>query len=105
GNAHRHMARFITLLGFVLLSVVAGIAAALRFTRPQLHHQFALYNRAIASTNSRPIYLSQEVANPASASSATLSQANTLELPRASTDFVGYWGGYIRSSSHRQIGR
>jgi hypothetical protein len=28
-------------------------------------------------------------------------QANVLELPKASSDFVGYWGGYIHSSIQR----
>jgi hypothetical protein len=92
--------RFITFAAFALLSVLAGIAAALRLTRPQLHPQFASPNPAIASTNSGLTYLSQHP-DPVSPSIEKTWQDNTLVLPKASTDFVGYWGGYVDSSIQR----
>ena len=91
--------RLIALSGLVALSIAAGVAAALRLTRPQLQYQFLSYEAASRPITSQVSSLSEEARNRAVPSENT--QADTLELPKASPDFVGYWGGYVHSSMQR----
>jgi hypothetical protein len=93
--------RFIAPTALVALSIAAGIAAALRLTRPKLlQYHFASINPAHTSIASQVTYPSQH-SGPTASASLEDTQANILELRKASTDFVGYWGGYIRSSMQR----
>jgi len=93
--------RFISLTALVSVSLAAGIAAALRLARPELGSAVALPGRAIPSIDSALTYPSQHGEQSSSFSPGNNSQANLLQLPKASTDFVGYWGGYIHSSIQR----
>jgi hypothetical protein len=95
------MIKFIALTALTTASVAAGIAGALRLTRPKLGSASALHTPAVASIDSTLAYPSQHAGQSTSSFSATSLQANILELPKASTDFVGYWGGYVHSSIQR----
>jgi hypothetical protein len=90
----------IAFAGLAMFSVGAGILLALRFTRLQHHTEVALYPPA-GSIGSQLTYPSRYTAESTRSISANREQANTLELPKASLDFVGYWGGYIHSSIQR----
>lgn len=92
--------RFIALTGLVTLSIAAGIGAALRLTRPKLQSHFGSYNPASDSSTFRETRLSSQDRPPARPSLESI-QPNILVLPKASADFVGYWGGYIHSSIQR----
>jgi hypothetical protein len=91
----------ITVTVLAISSVVGGIAAGLRFTRLQYHSEATLNTPAIASVDSRLTYPSQHTGDSPNSIRKNGLQANILELPKASTDFVGYWGGYIQSSIQR----
>lgn len=91
----------ITVTGLAIFSVAAGIAAGLRLTRLVYHSEAALHPPAIASIDSQLRYPSQHAGDSISSFGGNGVQANMLELPKASTDFVGYWGGYIHSSIQR----
>src|SRR5215469_3006355 len=93
--------RFISLAALVSVSLAAGIAAALRLTRFKPASAVVLHSPAIASIDSALTYPSQYREQSASFARGENSQANILQLPKASTDFVGYWGGYIHSSVQR----
>jgi hypothetical protein len=93
--------RFISLTALVSVSLAAGIEAALQLTRLKPGLTVALHSPAIASIDSTLAYPSQHGEQSASFASVDSSQANILQLPKASTDFVGYWGGYIDSSVQR----
>ena len=90
----------IAVTGLVISSLVAGMAAGLRFTRLESNSEAELHTPAIAPIDSQLKYPSQE-GNFISSFRGNSVQANMLELPKASTDFVGYWGGYIHSSIQR----
>ena len=91
----------ITLTVLAISSVVAGIAAGLRFTRLEYRSEPALHTPAIASIDSQLTNLSRQAGDSISSFRGSGMQGNMLELPKASTDFVGYWGGYIHSSIQR----
>jgi hypothetical protein len=88
--------RWIIPTTFVILALLAGVAAALRLSR--LHHsETAVQNATAASIPSRLTYRSHAQNSTDSFLTSSLNP-NILELPKASTDFVGYWGGYIQST-------
>jgi len=89
------------LAALVVLSVMAGIAAALRLTRPQLHSEVVVNNPATGPIEPPLTYSPQHRGHLTNQLPQTSTQPNILELPKASTDFVGYWGGYVHSSIHR----
>ena len=93
--------RFISLTALVSVSLAIGIAAALRLTRPKPGSAVALPGRAIPLIDTALTYPSQHGEQSSSFPSGNNPQANLLQLPKASTDFVGYWGGYIHSSIQR----
>jgi hypothetical protein len=51
-----------------------------------------------APRDDTPAKLNAPQAQRAASVLALSSQSNVLELPRASLDFVGYWGGYLHST-------
>jgi hypothetical protein len=83
------------------LALAAGIAAALRLTRPKPGSAVVLQSPAIASIDSALAYSSQDAGHSSSLFRGKGAQSDILELPKASTDFVGYWGGYVHSSIQR----
>ncbi len=93
--------RFTSLTALVTLSLLAGISAALRLARPELHSADAPHIPAIASIDSTLAHLPQQAGQSTSLFPGNSAQSNFLELPTASTDFVGYWGGYPHSSIDR----
>jgi len=93
--------RFISLIALVSVSLAVGIEAALRLTRPRPGSAVALHSPAIASIGSMLAYPSQHREQSTSFLLGNNPRANILQLPKASTDFVGYWGGYIDSSVQR----
>jgi hypothetical protein len=93
------LARFIIPFSLVILSLVAGVAAGLRLTRPHYQTQSSPNTGAVESAKLK--YQSQTARGSDRLLLLALRQANILELPKASSDFVGYWGGYIRSSIQR----
>ncbi len=92
--------RFIALVTFVSVSLAAGIAAALLMVRFKLDSA-AGHSSILASNASALPYGSQHTRASISEFPGNGSQANILQLPKANTDFVGYWGGYIHSSIRR----
>jgi hypothetical protein len=92
--------KFIALTALVAVSVAGGIAGALRLTRPKPGSAAALHTPVFASIDSTPAY-PLHAAQSISALSASGLQTNILELPKASSDFEGYWGGYMHSSIRR----
>jgi hypothetical protein len=93
--------RLTALTALVILSLVAGIAAALRLTGPELHSAVTLNTPATASIHSSVTYSSDQAGQSTSLLPGNSAQPNILELPKASSDFVGYWGGFIHSSIQR----
>jgi hypothetical protein len=92
--------RFIALTALVSLSLAAGISAALRLTRPVLRPVFAPDPIRMTPVNSTIAYRTK-IGGQSTSLLAANRQPNILELPTASADFVGYWGGYIHSSIQR----
>jgi hypothetical protein len=94
--------RLIVLSGLVALSIALGIEAGLRFTQPKHQGQLPSANAGGPSIASQVTHPAQPATPPAiSASLENTGQPNTLELPEASVDFVGYWGGHVHSSIQR----
>jgi hypothetical protein len=93
--------RFISLTALVIVSLAAGIEGALQLTRLKQGLTVALHSPAIASIDSTLAYPSQHREQSTSFLLGNNPRANILQLPKASTDFVGYWGGYIDSSVQR----
>jgi hypothetical protein len=93
--------RFIALIALVSVSLVAGIAAAFRLTRPRLHSAVGFHTSDLALVDSTLVYPSQHAGQSSSLFRGDSSPAKILELPKADTDFVGYWGGYVHSSIQR----
>jgi hypothetical protein len=92
--------RFISLSALVSISLAAGIAVALRLTRPGPGSGVGLSKAAVTPADSARTNPFQPVRQSASLPGNS-SQDNILQLPQASSDFVGYWGGYIHSSIQR----
>ena len=88
----------IWLVGFVSLALAAGVVAALRLMGPSLLPAVASHLPATASVKSALPYPSQLAGQSTSLFRVGNSQADVLELPKASADFLGYWGGYTHSS-------
>jgi hypothetical protein len=85
-------------VGLVSLALAGGIAAALRLTQTRLRSPVALHLPATTSIDAMLTYPSQPAGPSASLFRGDNSQADVLELPKASADFMGYWGGYTHSS-------
>jgi hypothetical protein len=93
--------KFITFAALASLAMAGGIAAALRLTRPHLQAGAPLYTPVVVSIAAVPAHRSQESGNSSDLSRGSIAQANVLQLPKASSDFVGFWGGYLHSSIQR----
>jgi len=93
------LVRFSAVATLVISALAAGIAAALRLT--QLRATVAPAIPALASISSTPESATQDAGQSTGLLPGNMAQTNILELPKASTDFVGYWGGYVHSSIHR----
>lgn len=78
------------LLGFVVLVGLNLLARPSTFSRPAIPR-----SHETVHLSSITLPGSQQVG----AHSHLYSSSNVLELPRASLDFVGYWGGFIRNSA------
>jgi hypothetical protein len=91
----------IAFVAVVSLALAAGIAAALRLARLKTPGVMALPTPAIVPINYAVAHPSQNAGQSTSLLRGSGSQANVLELSKASTDFIGYWGGYIHSSMQR----
>jgi hypothetical protein len=93
--------RFITVTALVIISLLAGIGAALRLVRLHPAPSVGLPTLAVTSADSRLTYSSQQTGDSTTSFRAVGQQGNVLELPKASLDFVGYWGGSVHSSIQR----
>jgi hypothetical protein len=94
------MLRIFSRIAFVSASLVAGIAAALLLVRLKPGSATA-HHSAIASIYTTLPDQSRHTGGSISEFPANGSPADILQLPKANTDFVGYWGGYIHSSIQR----
>jgi hypothetical protein len=92
---------FIGLTLLVVFALAAGIAAALRLTRPELFSAVPHNGGAELLDSQRTDLSVKDIPALTPQSPQNNAEANVLELPKASTDFVGYWGGYIHSSIKR----
>jgi hypothetical protein len=81
-------------------SIAAGIVMASRLTQSPAGSAAPSSTAAFASAESARMSQAQpaELTNNLN---GTTAEANILLLPKASADFVGYWGGYIHSSVER----
>lgn len=101
GSTTLRLFRFLALTALVTVSLAAGIEAALRLTQAKLRSAAALHTAAAVLIDSKTVYPFQRAGRTISSFPTNSSQANILELPKASIDFIGYWGGYIHSSIQR----
>lgn len=89
------------LVALVGLAVAGGITAGLRFTGLQHHPETAAQSRTISSNDSRFKFRTQYRGDTTGSLRTAGEQGNILELPQASADFAGYWGGHVHSSIQR----
>ena len=96
--------RIASVIGLVALlgaAIASGIVAGLRFTYPKQHPEIAAQTPTIKSNALHLKFRTQFPGVVTGSLRTTGEQGNILELPKASTDFVGYWGGYVHSSIQR----
>ena len=75
--------------------------AARRFNRNELQQPAHTHTALTAPIDFNLQHAPQAAWSHASPVRANNEPANILELPKTSTDFVGYWGGYVHSSIQR----
>ena len=93
------LVRFSAVAALMISALAAGTAAALHLARFPATVAPAI--PAIASITSTLESPTQDAGQSSGLFAGNTAQANILELPKASTDFVGYWGGYVHSSIRR----
>ena len=87
-------------IAFVSISLAAGIAAAVWWMQRRPGSAAAGHS-AIAFIDSARLDQAPHTEQSVSEFSTYGSQADVLELPQANADFIGEWGGFIRSSIQR----
>jgi hypothetical protein len=95
------IASLIGLLALIGLAVAAGIIEGLRFTRLEHRRETSAQTHTTSSNDSQFRFRTQYRGDTTASLRAAGEQGNILELPQASSDFVGYWGGYVHSSIQR----
>jgi hypothetical protein len=95
------IAAVIGLAALTTLAVAGGISAGLGLARWERHLETAVQTPIISSNDAQFSFHAHYQGDTTRSLRPAGEQGNILELPQASTDFVGYWGGYVHSSIQR----
>jgi hypothetical protein len=91
--------RIISIVALVSVSLAAGIAGALHLVRSRVLEATQISGHGNGRGNLQVAHPFEQVTEPSNLRSRNSNRI--LELPTASENFVGYWGGYVHSTIQR----